>query len=79
MSGNPYSEYKKIFERNKVLKIGDLIEYDNQLSNYDELQQFTGIILEVIHASNGWVYYDILIRGRKTRIWSGYVMELLDE
>ena len=62
----------------KILKVGDLVEYDNRLSNYDRLNHFTGMIVGIYYGTNGWVYYDILLKGRKTRIWSGYVNEVLD-
>ena len=68
----------KIYSEEKILKVGDLVEYDNRLSNYDSLNLFTGMIVGTYHAPNGWVYYDILIRGHKTRIWSGYVTEIKD-
>ena len=62
----------------KILKVGDLVEYDNRLSNYDRLNHFTGMIVGIYYGTNGWVYYDVLLRGKKTRIWSGYVKEVLN-
>jgi hypothetical protein len=79
--GNMQGELKKNgknFSEAKILKVGDLVEYDNRLSNYDSLNLFTGMVLDIYHAPNGWVYYDILIKGHKTRIWSGYVSEVKD-